>query len=171
MVFPNIIPSSHRALPDHLSNDGFKAPISMVFGETSCGFMTSSYIPPKENRKVYHETMSEMHVNSFLKFVVPNMCDVGTTLNQDFSDHATSISFANLLDDETLTFLLKNGLRQRCPEICPEFDDRREAIGQARNHAINEGHSKLYHDLEAFRRGCMFSATAFLQKQVSLMYP
>ena len=65
------IPSSNVATPDHLSDrQGLKASTSMVAGETSCGFMTSSYVPAHENQKIYDEVMNEMRLKNFLKFVV-----------------------------------------------------------------------------------------------------
>ena len=42
----------------------------MVAAETSCGFMTSSYVPAHENQKIYDEVMDEMRLKNFLKFVV-----------------------------------------------------------------------------------------------------
>ncbi|ETW76255.1 hypothetical protein HETIRDRAFT_442401 [Heterobasidion irregulare TC 32-1] len=65
------IPSSNIAIPDHLSDrQDLRASTSIVAGETSCGFITSSYIPAHENRKPYYEVMNEMRLKTFLKFVV-----------------------------------------------------------------------------------------------------
>lgn len=89
----------------------------------------------------------------------------------DCSDHAISISFPEFIDDAALTFLLNNGLQQRCPGICPQFEHNRQEIKQAREHAIDQERSKLSHSSEAFRQDCLFTATVVLQKQVSQMYP
>ena len=91
--------------------------------------------------------------------------------NPNCSNHAISISFPEVIDDAALTFLLKNGLQQRCPEICPQFEHNRQEIKQARKDAIDQERSKFYRNSEAFKQDYLFAATVFLQRQVSQMYP
>ena len=75
------------------------------------------------------------------------------------------------MGEETLSFLLDNGLRQRFPAICGQFERRRQELKEAQRRAVTEERRKIHEGLEAYDEDCLSAITVALQREVLHMYP
>ena len=75
----NVAPSSNLTPPDVLAN--YKLEPSVVVGETTCGFITSTYVPAKAREEPLNEVMYEFRLKSVIKSVVFRMHNLSVLTN------------------------------------------------------------------------------------------